>query len=143
MRALRVVLLAMRARWPLLVLLLLLAPSATAYRDCFASGRVCATYDWQPNDAYVDAESDQGTFGAGRHGSGPFRGVNAYVFTSTLYVGVYEGTWYDVPQTLVTVGVGPTKVLYLHVEGRATQYPAAYHCTQVATVYARCGFGLP
>lgn len=126
-----------------LLALLAVAPMAAGYRDCYFGA--CANYDAKPNDAYVDAETATMRVGAGEHGSGDFRGRNAYLFAGGTYVGVFEGQHREENHTLATAGVAGTRLAYFYMEERANRYPSGYHCIELGpgAMYHRCGFGLP
>lgn len=126
-----------------LLALLVVTPLAVGYRDCYLG--TCAEYDAKPNDAYVDADNAVFQAGAGEHGSGDFRGRNAYLFAGGTYVAVYEGQHREQNHTLATAGAAGTRLAYFSMEERATRYPGSYHCIELGpgAVYHRCGFGLP
>lgn len=128
-----------------LLALVLVAPAAAAYHDCFALGLACAEYDWKPGDAYVDAEGAGVQVGAGDHGSGDFRGRDAYLFAGSTYVAFYDGQHLDQEQTLLIASVAGVRLVTFQMDDRLDAYPSQYHCIALGpgSLYQRCATGLP
>lgn len=128
-----------------LLALLVAAPAAAGYRDCFLSGALCAEYDWKVGDAYVDAEGAGVQAGAGDHGSGDFRGKNAYVFAGSTYVAFYDGQHLDEEQTLLIASAAGVRLVTFRMADRLDGYPSQYHCIELGpgALYQRCASGLP
>lgn len=136
---------AMRLAVFALLALLVAAPLAAGYRDCFLSNAACAEYDWKADDAYVDAEGAGAQAGAGNHGSGDFRGRNAYLFAGSTYVAFFDGRHADQDQALAMASIAGVRLVYFHMDDRLAAYPAEHHCIEIGpgALYHRCASGLP
>lgn len=118
-------------------------PGASAYEYCTLGASVCLTYELAADDLNANAQTPGMRAGGGLYRGETFDGVAVHAVGGGAVLFAQRGEADEMRRTDVVVEAPGRSIVTFFQDDRTGSYPGAYHCTTVATAYARCGTGLP